>query len=68
MSMERGDNMLRGCQQHLLSQVDTAGNTGWKENRREQGWERGRRRGKDNKKGRRSKLRECHPSQNTVHS
>lgn len=24
MSVERGDSMLRVCQQHLLSQVDTA--------------------------------------------
>lgn len=36
MSVEKGDNMLRACQQHLLSQVDTAGNTEWKEKRREQ--------------------------------
>lgn len=31
MSVEKGDNMLWGCQQHLLSQVDTAGNTESKE-------------------------------------
>lgn len=31
MSVEKGDNMFWGCQQHLLSQVDTAGNTELKE-------------------------------------
>lgn len=44
MSVKRGDSILRVCQQHLLSQVDPACNTEWKEmwghvREREQGGE-----------------------------
>lgn len=57
MAAERGDNMLRLCQQHLLSQVDTAGNTQWNKKRQEQARKRERER-RTHEKGRRSEVKD----------